>query len=233
VVYAYQQRSHQEAPKGRTLGQKDLAQFQAYPTQRNYGATMAIRREDAIRLGGFDESEDYRGYICGPYELGWRALVAGFQEEWLSPELCSYHYAHPNPNERGRGGEIAGPHFHFHAVRALENLLEGRVLPHKPDPDISALGKKHGWKPFPEKNGRKIPSPLPQLAPYLTRLLADYARSPLGRKWAVRLAPDRQFSKFDVSPRSELLARILRETRRISLQIKKIFGKASANPSFA
>jgi hypothetical protein len=233
VVYAYQRRSYQEAPKGRALSQTALARFQPYPTQRNYGATMAITREDAIRLGGFDESEDYRGYICGPYELGWRALSAGLQEEWLSPELCSYHYAHPNPNERGRGGEISGPHFHFHAVRALENLLDGRVQPHQPSPEILALGKKYGWKLFPERNGRKISPSLPRLSPYLTRLLADYARSPRGRKWAARIARDPQFAPYDISPRSVMLARIIREARRIFLKMEKIWLKKPKSPVFA
>lgn len=233
VVYAYQKRSYQEAPKGRAVGQKDLARFDPYPTQRNYGATMAIRREDALRLGGFDESEDYRGYICGPYELGWRALAAGLQEEWLSPELCSYHYAHPNPNEWGRGAEIAAPHFHFHAVRALENLLEGRVQPHQPAPEILAFAKKCGWKLFPEKNGRKTSPPYPRLSPYLTRLLADYARSPRGRKWAARLVQDPQFSRYDVSPRSAWFARIIREIRRVFLQIKRIMDRDPRSPAFA
>jgi hypothetical protein len=233
VVYAYQKRSYQGAPKGRALAQTDLARFDSYPTQRNYGATMAITRENAIRLGGFDESEDYRGYICGPYELGWRALSAGLEEEWLSPELCSYHYAHPNPNERGRGGEICGPHFHFHGVRALENLLEGRVQPHKPSPEILALGKKYGWKLFPERNGQKISPSLPRLSPYLTRLLADYARSPRGRKWAARLARDPQFASYDVSPRSAILARIIREARRVFLKMEKIWLKKPKSPVFA
>ena len=233
VVYAYQRRSYQEAPKGRALSQADLAHFEPYPTQRNYGATMAINRENAIRLGGFDESEDYRGYICGPYELGWRALSAGLEEEWLSPELCSYHYAHPNPNERGRGGEISGPHFHFHAVRALENLLDGRVQPHKPAPEILALGKKYGWKLFPDRNGRKISPSFPRLSPYLTRLLADYARSPRGRKWAARLARDPQFAPYDISPQSVMLARIIREARRIFLKMEKIWLKKPKSPVFA
>jgi len=233
VVYAYQKRSCQEAPNGRVVGQTDLTRFEPYPTQRNYGATMAITRENAIRLGGFDEAEDYRGYICGPYELGWRAFSAGLQEEWQSPELCSYHYAHPNPNERGRGGEISGPHFHFHAVRALENLLDGRVQPHKPSPEILALGKKHRWKLFPERNGRKISPPLPRLSPYLTRLLADYARSPRGRKWATRLARDPQFAPYDISPQSVMLARIIREARRIFLKMEKIWLKKQKRPVFA
>lgn len=233
VVYAYQRRSYQEAPKGRALAQTDLARFESYPTQRNYGATMAITRENAIRLGGFDESEDYRGYICGPYELGWRALSAGLEEEWLSPELCSYHYAHPNPNERGRDGEISSPHFHFHAVRALENLLEGRVQPHKPSPEILALDKKYRWKLFPERSGRKISPSLRRLSPYLTRLLADYACSPRGRKWAARLARDPQFAPYDISPRSVMLARIFREARRIFLKMEKIWLKKPKSPVFA
>lgn len=233
VVYAYQKRSYQKAPKGRALSQTDLARFDSYPTQRNYGATMAITRENAIRLGGFDESEDYRGYICGPYELGWRALSAGLEEEWLSPELCSYHYAHPNPNERGRGGEICGPHFHFHAVRALENLLDGRVQPHKPSPEILELGKKYGWKLFPQRNGRKISPSLPRLSPYLSRLLAEYARSPRGRKWAARLARDPQFAPYDISPQSVMLARIIREARRIFLKMGKIWLKKPKRPVFA
>ena len=58
---------------------------------------MTVRKADAIRFGGFDEHADYRGYLCGPYELGWRLVNAGLPEVY-APELymekCSAVFEH-------------------------------------------------------------------------------------------------------------------------------------------
>src|SRR6516162_6163106 len=66
--------------------------------EANYGACMAARREDIIRIGGADEHLDYLGYICGPYDLTFRLVNAGCQERWLPDEFL-YHTWHPGESE--------------------------------------------------------------------------------------------------------------------------------------
>ncbi|MGE5194658.1 MAG: glycosyltransferase [Deltaproteobacteria bacterium] len=66
--------------------------------EANYGACMAARREDLIRIGGSDEHLDYLGYICGPYELTFRLVNAGCKERWLQDEFL-YHTWHPGESE--------------------------------------------------------------------------------------------------------------------------------------
>ena len=62
--------------------------------EANYGACLAARRDDLIRIGGSDEHLDYLGYICGPYDLTFRLINAGCREKWLTDELL-YHSWHP------------------------------------------------------------------------------------------------------------------------------------------
>ena len=62
--------------------------------EANYGACLAARRDDLIRIGGSDEHLDYLGYICGPYDLTFRLVNAGCREKWLTDEYL-YHSWHP------------------------------------------------------------------------------------------------------------------------------------------
>ena len=89
--------------------------------------------------GGFDEHHSFRGYICGPYELAWRAINAGLPEEWHDPKVSLWHFAHPNEDYRnmydrlriGTLHELAfvRPHIKEHALRAVEAFSTGRLLP--------------------------------------------------------------------------------------------------------
>jgi len=114
-----------------------------WPLVNNAGACMSVRREDAIRFGGFDEHKSFRGYVCGPYELGWRLVNAGIPERWHDPSVALWHFAHPDPV--GTNGmlptirqmmEHSAPHIDMHAVRAVEAFSAGRILPLKENPEI-------------------------------------------------------------------------------------------------
>jgi hypothetical protein len=74
--------------------------------EANYGACLAARRSDIIRVGGADEHLDYLGYICGPYDLTFRLVNAGCQERWLTDEFL-YHTWHPG--ESGINIDYHGP----------------------------------------------------------------------------------------------------------------------------
>ena len=49
----------------------ELMRFQWSDLWPNVGACMSVSKFDAIRFGGFDEHKSFRGYLCGPYDLGW------------------------------------------------------------------------------------------------------------------------------------------------------------------
>ena len=112
----------------------------------NVGACMSVLREDAVRFGGFDEHRSYRGYICGPYELGWRMVNMGIPETWHDEAVCSYHFSHPAPaSSQGtsfslkRFFEIRRPHVDHHAMNAVEAFSTGRVLPLREHPEIHTM----------------------------------------------------------------------------------------------
>jgi len=109
----------------------------------NAGACMSVRLDDLIRFGGFDEAGDYRGYLCGPYELGWRMVNGGFPEVWHDEEVALWHFAHPDPPASfgrefslKRWLEIRKPHVDHHALAAVEAFSAGRLLPKRENPEI-------------------------------------------------------------------------------------------------
>ncbi len=125
---------------------KDRARWQWWPLIVNEGACMTVRRADAIRFGGFDEHRSYRGYLCGPYDLGWRLINAGWPEVWHDEAVALWHFAHPDPI--GTNGQQASlkqllekayPHINGHALTAVEAFSTGRFLPLRENPDIWAL----------------------------------------------------------------------------------------------
>lgn len=61
---------------------------------RNYGACMCAWRADLIAIGGADESLDYVGHVCGPYELTFRLANFGRRETWHDSHFI-YHAWHP------------------------------------------------------------------------------------------------------------------------------------------
>lgn len=103
----------------------------------NYGACMAARREDLIRIGGADEHLDYLGYICGPYELTFRLTHFGRREHWLRNEYL-YHVWHPNTS--GCNIEYRGPDDGMGvSLRALRARDTGRIAPYLENPAMRQL----------------------------------------------------------------------------------------------
>lgn len=148
VLMHYEWRTSLLYPDGLTDTEtlKDHARWQWWPLIVNEGACMTVRRADAIRFGGFDEHPSYRGYMCGPYDLGWRLINAGFPELWHDPSVALWHFAHPDPI--GTNGqrpslkqlmEKAYPHIDGHALTAVEAFSTGRFQPLRENPEIWAL----------------------------------------------------------------------------------------------
>ena len=120
---------------------------------RNYGACFAARRDDLIRYGGWDEHDDYAGYIAGPYEMSLRMEWGGKRERWSFLELL-WHTPHP-----GNDGinNFSGPHDGKGvSTTAMEILKSKRTLPLKENPEIRAIRIK--------QFGPDAPPPLPQEA---------------------------------------------------------------------
>jgi hypothetical protein len=119
VLMHYEWRTSMLYPEGLadTETLKDRNRWQWWPLIVNEGACMTVRRTDAIRFGGFDEHPSYRGYLCGPYDLGWRLINAGWPEVWHDEAVALWHFAHPDPI--GSNGQQA----------SLKQLLE-KAYPH-------------------------------------------------------------------------------------------------------
>lgn len=103
---------------------------------RNYGACFSARKEDLIRIGGWDEHEDYTGYIAGPYEMSLRMELTGKRELWSHFELL-YHTPHP-----GNSGidNYSGPHDGRGVSSTAMKILETkRLFPLEENPGIKAL----------------------------------------------------------------------------------------------
>lgn len=93
---------------------------------RNYGACMAAHRNSLVMIGGADEHEEYRGHICGPYEMTFRLRNFGFKEFWHPTEFL-YHSWHPGQD--GKNNPM-GPHDGRNmSVRAMMLLQNGRIHP--------------------------------------------------------------------------------------------------------
>ena len=107
-----------------------------WPVVPNAGACMSVLKKDAIRLGGFDEHRAYKGYLCGPYELGWRMVNAGIPEIWHKLTTSLWHFAHPDPVGTNNIKpsikmllENRYPHVDLHAIFAVNAFSTGRILP--------------------------------------------------------------------------------------------------------
>ena len=120
---------------------KDQERWQWWDVTPNAGACMSVLRDDALRFGGFDECSSYRGYLCGPYDLGWRLVNAGMPEIWHDHSTVIWHFAHPDPV--GVNGfspsvrrlfENSYPHVDLHALTAVEHFSTGRLLPIRENP---------------------------------------------------------------------------------------------------
>jgi hypothetical protein len=107
--------------------------------EANYGACLAARRDDIIRIGGADEHLDYLGYICGPYDLTFRLVNAGCRERWLTGEYL-YHTWHPG--ESGINIDYCGPSDgRGMSSRSLDVRKSGVVEPGLENGAIRALRK--------------------------------------------------------------------------------------------
>jgi hypothetical protein len=92
----------------------------------NYGACFCAERQDIIRIGGADQHIDYMGHICGPYEMTFRLINAGFEDKiHLSHFL--YHVWHPN---QGGDNNYCGPNNgRGMSTTAMDIPTTGRILP--------------------------------------------------------------------------------------------------------
>jgi len=219
VLMHYERRTSLLYPDGLTDTEtlKDHARWQWWPLIVNEGACMTVRYSDAIRFGGFDEHASYIGYLCGPYDLGWRLVNAGWPEIWHDESVSLWHFAHPDPI--GTNGQRASlkqllekayPHIHGHALTAVEAFSTGRFQPLLENPEIWALRM---WN-------RRIGS---ELEARYSNLTAQRGYSP----WAVRL--------LWVSLAREIIGQYLEDRlwkpihRRIASLIgKRIHGKLRA-----
>ncbi|MBI5599472.1 MAG: glycosyltransferase [Deltaproteobacteria bacterium] len=155
VLMHYERRTNSTYPDGMT-DIKGLDDFEWVPLWHNVGACVSVRYDDAVRFGGFDEHESFRGYICGPYELAWRLVNAGIPEEWHDPGVTLWHFMHANIDNYNIRGisfdalfEIAfmRPHLKEHAFNAVEAFSTGRLLPLNENPkvhDIRMSRRKFG-----------------------------------------------------------------------------------------
>ncbi len=141
----HHQRRSQAPYPDRLTDLTELDQFQWEELNHNVGACMSVRRADAIRFGGFDEHPSFRGYLCGPYDLGWRLVNAGLREVWHDPSVALWHFAHPRPADAGhqfswrRWREVTHTHVDFHALTAVEAFSTGRLLPLRENAEIHEL----------------------------------------------------------------------------------------------
>ena len=159
VLMHYQWRSASQMP-GDFSNLQQIHDHQWLPLWPNVGACVSVRRRDAITFGGFDEHESFRGYMCGPYDLGWRMVNAGIREEWHDPSVAIWHFAHPDPVASFNNKfswklwrEIACLHIDAHALTAVDAFSSGRILPLEENQAIFAcrMSLRTIGTPFEEK----------------------------------------------------------------------------------
>ena len=153
VLMHYQHRTNSQYP-GELKNFEDLERYEWVPLWENVGACVSLLRRDAVFLGGFDEHWTFRGYLCGPYDLAWRAINAGIPEKWHDPAVALWHFAHPNDDheklyQRFRLDTFlelgfVRPHFKEHAFSAVEAFSSGRLLPLRENSDVHAL--RMSWR---------------------------------------------------------------------------------------
>jgi hypothetical protein len=122
---------------------RDYQLLKSYPWYKlwpNVGACMSARVIDAIRFGGFDEDEIFRGYLCGLYDLAWRLINAGLPEYWHEPTVALWHFAHENSDTSVNTDSFEEfgnkKHVDHHALEAVVAFSTGRILPLLENADI-------------------------------------------------------------------------------------------------
>jgi hypothetical protein len=143
VLFHFEGRSSLRYPGLTSADDLQVANWHWWGMHPNVGACMTVRTADAVRFGGFDEHPSYAGYLCGPYELGWRLINAGLVEVWHDPATMLWHFTHPDPvGDNGilpslrQVREIVYPHVDLHALHAVESLACGRLQPFRENPAI-------------------------------------------------------------------------------------------------
>ncbi|KJU84435.1 Glycosyl transferase, family 2 domain protein [Candidatus Magnetobacterium bavaricum] len=151
VLMHHEMRSSFLFPEGlKEIDDVKSKKWKWWPLNPNAGACMSVRKSDAIRYGAFDEHDSYRGYLCGPYELGWRLVNAGMPEVWYDHTVTAlWHYAHPDPvGVNGLRASIniifenTYPHVDLHAIKAVEAFSAGKMLPLKENPKVFDMRMK-------------------------------------------------------------------------------------------
>jgi hypothetical protein len=146
VLMHYEGRISIEYPGLRFADQLKEPNWHWWGLHPNVGACMTVPRDLAIRFGGFDEHRSYAGYLCGPYDLGWRLVNAGFPEVWQPYSTMLWHFAHPDPV--GTQGivpdfanlrQMVSAHVDLHSWTAVEMLSSGRMQPLQENSEIFRL----------------------------------------------------------------------------------------------
>ncbi|HEY9841617.1 MAG TPA: glycosyltransferase, partial [Candidatus Obscuribacterales bacterium] len=152
VLMHHEGRSPQLYPDDKLKSYEEISRYYWVSLWPNAGACMTVRMRDALIYGGFDEHETYRGYICGPYELGWRLINAGIPQYWH--ESCFlWHFAHPHSNQPDNASdwnEIVSQHIEHHAADAVAAFSRGEMQPKQEHPvifqrrmDLRRIGSKY------------------------------------------------------------------------------------------
>lgn len=175
----------------------------------NVGACMSTLRADIVRFGGFDEHHTYGGYMCGPYDLGWRLTNAGLPEIWHDQSVALWHFAHPDPWFSAgelfswkRWREKAYPHVDGHALTAVEGFSTGRMLPLQENPHIHRLRMDNRTigTPF-EEHYASLTGPRGFTRTQRLRMQADLWKEPLQRVYKVAKERVKRYLSPADSPR--------------------------------